>query len=58
MVDDGSIDGSRGITDQLVQENDKLKVKYHPKNLGKSAALNTGFKAAKGKYMAFIDADM
>jgi len=58
MVDDGSSDGSGGIADQLVKENDKLKVKYHPKNLGKSAALNTGFKVAKGKYAAFIDADM
>jgi glycosyltransferase involved in cell wall biosynthesis len=58
MVDDGSNDESRKIADQLAQENEKLKVKYHPRNLGKSAALNTGFKAAKGKYVVFIDADM
>ena len=58
MVDDGSKDGSKGIANQLAQKNNKIKVKYHPKNLGKSAALNTGFKAANGKYVAFIDADM
>jgi len=58
MVDDGSSDDSGGIADQLAQENDKIKVKNHPKNLGKSAALNTGFKAVNGNYVAFIDADM
>lgn len=58
LVDDGSNDGSKEIAYHIAQENDKIKLKYHSRNLGKSAALNTGFKAAKGKYVAFIDADM
>ena len=45
LVDDGSYDGTRDILKGL---EDKYRVIYHPKNMGKGMALRTGFAAATG----------
>lgn len=56
LIDDGSTDKSGNICDEYESEYDKIKV-IHQKNMGVSAARNTGIKNAKGKYIAFVDAD-
>lgn len=55
VVDDGSTDN----TSKIIKKFSKHKIKYirHSKNLGFSAALNTGVKAASGKYLNFLSAD-
>jgi len=57
LVDDGSKDNSREVIAQLQQlAPDKIKPIYQP-NQGQGAAFNTGFAAASGDIIAFLDAD-
>ena len=44
IVDDGSTDGTREVLDAMSQED--VKVFHHDRNLGKGAALRTGFPKA------------
>ena len=57
LVDDCSTDGTREL---LKKEIEPLveKVIYHKKNMGKGAALRTGFMEATGDVVAVQDADM
>jgi glycosyltransferase involved in cell wall biosynthesis len=66
LVDDGSTDGTRrqlrefakgGRFDGLAGRAD-FKVVYHEKNMGKGAALRTGFAAAAGDVVIVQDADL
>jgi len=57
IVDDYSKDGTRDLLrSRLELEVDQ--VIYHPKNLGKGAALRTGFAAATGDIVIVQDADL
>lgn len=58
MVDDGSTDYSWNIIQQIVCNNANFKGIKFQRNYGKSAALNEGFKAAKGDVVITMDADM
>lgn len=55
IVDDGSNDGTSEI---LAQLKDRYKILFHEKNLGKGAALKTGFTQASGEIIAIQDADL
>lgn len=59
IVDDGSTDKSREILRRLQDDprNDDLTILYHDKNMGKGAALVTGFKAATSDIILIQDAD-
>ncbi len=57
VVDDGSTDGTRSLLEQWQDEPD-LKIVFHPKNLGKGAALRTGFAHADGNVIVVQDADL
>jgi glycosyltransferase involved in cell wall biosynthesis len=57
MVDDGSTDGSRELMDRLVEKYGVRAVK-HARNQGKGAALQTGFREAKGDLVVIQDADL
>jgi len=58
MVDDGSNDDSWNVIATLKQNNNNIKGIKFQRNYGKSAALNEGFKAAKGDVVITMDADM
>ena len=56
IVDDGSTDSSYKIAKQWQQIDSRLMV-IHQENLGAAIARNEGIRLAKGKYLAFLDAD-
>src|SRR5450432_2886700 len=58
MVDDGSIDHSWEVIETLSGQNNNIRGIKFQRNYGKSAALNEGFKAAKGNVVITMDADM
>lgn len=56
LINDGSTDKSRDICDKYSKLDTRIIV-VHQKNLGVSAARNTGLDIARGKYIGFVDAD-
>ena len=58
MVDDGSSDSSWQVISNLHKENPLVKGIKFQRNYGKSAALNEGFKMAKGQVVITMDADL
>lgn len=58
LVDDGSRDGSYAVEQDLAAKNPEIALIRFTRNLGKAAALNEGFSAAKGEFIATIDADL
>ncbi len=58
IVDDGSLDNSWEVIEQLSDADSRFKGIKFQRNYGKSAALNEGFKAAKGDVVITMDADM
>src|SRR5215813_6965748 len=58
MVDDGSTDKSWDVIRQIACNNAHFRGIKFQRNYGKSAALNEGFKAAKGDVVITMDADM
>ncbi len=53
VVDDGSAD----LTPDLVRAQEGARLVQHARNGGYGAALKTGFAAAKGEWIGFLDAD-
>ena len=58
MVDDGSKDGSWNIIRKLSADNPNIRGISFRRNYGKSAALYEGFKAASGRVVVTMDADL
>jgi glycosyltransferase involved in cell wall biosynthesis len=58
MVDDGSRDNSWEVIKSLSVNNYHIRGIRFQRNYGKSAALNEGFKAAKGDVVITMDADL
>ena len=58
FIDDGSVDDSWQVIEQLRAANANIKGIKFQRNYGKSAALNEGFKAAQGDVVITMDADM
>ena len=57
MIDDGSIDSSWQVIKKLSSEYPVRGISF-TRNYGKSAALNEGFKIAKGEVVITMDADL
>ena len=58
IVDDGSTDASWRIIEELTEDNPCIKGIKFKRNYGKSAALDTGFKASHGEVVITMDADL
>lgn len=58
FIDDGSSDNSWQIIKKINSKARNFKAIRFRKNYGKSAALNSGFKAARGKIIITMDADL
>ena len=58
VVDDGSVDGTRELLQSLEETASDLKILFHSKNMGKGAALRTGFASAAGEICIVQDADL
>ncbi len=58
FVDDGSTDGSSALLDQLVEQYARVEVIHFDKNYGKTAALDAGFKHARGELVIIMDGDL
>jgi glycosyltransferase involved in cell wall biosynthesis len=56
IVDDYSTDGTRDIL--AMEEDSTARVIYHSQNMGKGAAVRSGFEAATGDLMINQDADL
>jgi glycosyltransferase involved in cell wall biosynthesis len=56
VIDDGSTDGTREYLKKLKDKD--LKIIFHEKNSGKSSAVRTGIKEAKGDITIIQDADL
>lgn len=56
LVDDGSTDGSGKMCDLWAEKDPRIRA-LHKENGGLSDARNAGLREAKGKYVAFVDAD-
>ena len=57
-VDDGSRDGSLEVIKELAKNFQGSRYLGFEKNCGQSAALDAGFKAAKGRYIITMDSDL
>ncbi len=57
IIDDGSSDETNGIISDYARRDARVKLVTQKKNQGLIAALNLGFKLARGQYIARMDAD-
>ncbi|AWW00251.1 glycosyltransferase family 2 protein [Arcticibacterium luteifluviistationis] len=58
FIDDGSTDDSWQVIQDLHKKNDRVHGIKFSRNYGKTAALDTGFKAVKGDVIITMDADL
>lgn len=57
LVNDCSTDNSENIIKECISKDERIKLINLEKNLGAAVARNKGIDEAKGKYIAFLDAD-
>lgn len=58
FVNDGSVDGSRGILFKIVKDDENVKVVHFSRNFGHEAAMIAGIDNASGDYLVCMDADL
>lgn len=57
IIDDFSNDNTKKICTEFIKNDKRFKLIPHRANGGLSAARNTGLRAARGKYICFLDSD-
>ncbi len=57
VVDDGSSDGTSAIVAALARDDPRIRLLRHERNVGPSGARNTALDAARGDWVAVLDAD-
>jgi glycosyltransferase involved in cell wall biosynthesis len=58
FVDDGSTDCSWEVIERLAARNPQVRALRFARNMGKTAALQVGFQAARGRVVITMDADL
>src|ERR1051325_2002126 len=58
FVNDGSMDGSPSLLRNVASVDSRVTVLTFRRNLGKSAAVSAGFKAARGRFVITMDGDL
>jgi len=58
IIDDGSTDGTRDLYPAIQALDDSIRIILHEKNMGKGAAVRTGFANATGEILLIQDADL
>ena len=58
IVDDGSSDNTKKISEELVKKYSQVRLISHTENKGYGAALRTGLEAAKYDWVFFTDGDL
>lgn len=58
VVDDCSVDGTRELLQEKSLSRKLDQVIFHPNNMGKGAALRSGFEVARGEIIVVQDADL
>jgi glycosyltransferase involved in cell wall biosynthesis len=58
IVDDGSTDGTREAYPEIAALSNVIQIHLHEKNMGKGAAVRTGFSKAGGDIFLIQDADL
>ena len=58
FVDDGSADGTLALIKQAHEADSRVRYVSFSRNFGKEAALLAGLRAARGDYVAVLDADL
>lgn len=57
LAENGSKDGTKEVLEKLKDKDPRIRVLYLGDNVGAAKARNAGIKAAKGRFIAFLDAD-
>lgn len=57
IVNDGSLDNTQEVAEELSQKGEKIRVISHDKNRGYGASLKSGFYNSKYSWICFTDAD-
>src|SRR5271166_3609940 len=58
VIDDGSVDRTPELSHEYANQEERVKLFRHKTNLGKTAALRTGFAACTGSIVVVQDADL
>lgn len=58
FVNDGSVDGSRGILFKIAKDDENVKVVHFSRNFGHEAAMVAGIDHAEGDHLVCMDADL
>jgi dolichol-phosphate mannosyltransferase len=58
FVDDGSTDGSPAVLARIARQNPAARIVRQRRNAGQSAALDAGFRHARGAVIVTLDADL
>lgn len=59
LVEDGSSDGTAAVIEEYVRQKkeERIRLIRQPSNMGAARARNRGLQEAKGRYIAYLDAD-
>ncbi len=57
VVNDGSLDDTQKIVEEMGSANSKVVLVNHPVNMGYGSALRSGFDKASSEYIFFMDSD-